>query len=380
MREINVYGTGVNAIRFVLLNRDVKIMAFIEGKKQEYQKAFMADAFRSLVPVVPFEDAGSILKNRYTVIASSEDAYCEIKDKLEQEYALVEFEDFEYYMTYRKKIAVAYGNCHMLWIKKALTLSKAFSSIYGFYPLDAICSYKECGGIKSNVFEKCDLFIHQCIWEKNEYGSEFSSNNFIKKIPSKCKIIGVPNLYKMPRFMFPQIVDDDNLQWENFGWFYRDYYIDTNYKHMNVVQIRDMIMDDNLICANDILLGQEAFYEKVRLREKEWDIKILDFLRNRMQEEHLFHDLGHPTNAVMSFIAMKILELLQISSKGLDMNVLYSLDASEVPIYKSVSSTLGLKYNVNVIRKSQGRKLNMCQMDLEEYIKQYIAWHFPQIS
>lgn len=35
MLEINVYGTGINAVNFVLLNRDVKISAFIEGKRQD---------------------------------------------------------------------------------------------------------------------------------------------------------------------------------------------------------------------------------------------------------------------------------------------------------------------------------------------------------
>ena len=63
MREINVYGTGVHAVRFVLLNRDVKNMAFIEGKKKEYEKTFMADIFRTMVSVVPFEDAEGVLKN-----------------------------------------------------------------------------------------------------------------------------------------------------------------------------------------------------------------------------------------------------------------------------------------------------------------------------
>lgn len=100
----------------------------------------MLEAFSYSIPVVPFGEAEAILRKHYTVIASSENAYWEIKSSLEHKYGLSEFVNFEYYRTFRKKVAVIYGNCHAYWIKNALMLSKEFNNIYGIYPLKMICN------------------------------------------------------------------------------------------------------------------------------------------------------------------------------------------------------------------------------------------------
>lgn len=102
MKEVNIYGTGINALKFLLSNKnDIKVSCFIEGKKDI--SSFMG------YKVVNISDATKEFNARYTVVASSENVYFEIKRTFEKEYGLVEFEDFEYSDTYNKK------NCYNLW-------------------------------------------------------------------------------------------------------------------------------------------------------------------------------------------------------------------------------------------------------------------------
>ena len=46
-----------------------------------------------------------------------------------------EFSDFVPYQIFDKKMAIAYGNCHMQAVRECLEHKKAFVQEYGFYPL-----------------------------------------------------------------------------------------------------------------------------------------------------------------------------------------------------------------------------------------------------
>lgn len=378
-KRINIYGTGVNAMKFILTNRNIKVASIIEGKRNvtNFMKGVIGD-----IPVVQFENAKCMLKKHYTIVASSENIYWDIKNKLEIEYQLIEFEDFEYWETFCKKVVVIYGNCHTSAIKAALKTSSIFNHLYGFYPLKPIQEIKSDGGngLKTNVFRKCNLFIHQCIRKENIYGEEYASSNFVRLLHKDCTVIGIPNLYRLPKFMFPQIPDDNNyIEWESYNFFpFKDKYIDKNYTNLSVKKIEDMINDSKLINPAGIIEKQEIFWEKVKKRETEWDIKILDFLRNKIYDQLLFYDPNHPTNTVIEYIANSILKLLNINEHIFNTDYLLPLDNLQIPIYKSVSSALKLNYEIKYLRNYSSSKLCNNKMDIAEYVKQYIMWNYPQ--
>lgn len=141
---INVYGTGINALKWVLDNSDIKIKYFIETKKTK--TSFLG------CEVIQAEDNIKKLKNNYTVVATSGDVYWEIKRYLETELGLVEFENFEYMTTYNKKIAVIYGNCHALAVKKVFEQIPQMQNIYGFYPLKPIYEISDASELELPVF------------------------------------------------------------------------------------------------------------------------------------------------------------------------------------------------------------------------------------
>lgn len=177
--SINVYGTGNNALHFILMNKNKFSIKYVIANDAEERTEFLG------IPVIKLGLAREIMKNTYTVIASSETAYWEIKDKIEAMYDLVEFENFEYFQTYKKELCIIYGNCHTGPIKIALNKNKEFSSVYGFYPFPEI-QYMKANkeGIKKYMtfaLPKCRLFLHQGIQRENIYGEEYSSENLMVK-------------------------------------------------------------------------------------------------------------------------------------------------------------------------------------------------------
>lgn len=382
MNEINLYGTGENAARFILTHKDIKISRIIEGKIAG--NAEIPDFLGYKVFYLP--DVVSEMRRTYTVIASSYKAYWEIKRRLEKEYHLVEYENFEFFATFQKKRVFIYGNCHTQAIRWALQTSSEFNEKYGIYPLPEIQEFDKsynCGklwdGIDDFSFDKCDLFVHQCIQKDNTYGYVYSSNNIISKLNNECKVVGIPNLYRMPKFLYPQIPDEfEQIYYEPFGdtcyFIFRDKYIDANHE-VPMDDLYKMVFDPSLIDKSEIIDRRDEFFSKLEQRDKEWDIHIYHFLENRIISEQCFYEPNHPTNVVLHYIAKKLLLILGIREE-INLSSMPRLSANEIPIYKSVQQALGLEYYPSIIRCDGIHKLFPGEMNIREYIRQYLLWNF----
>lgn len=388
--KINIYGTKASALKFISRNVDVSINAFIDGKvDNDGNISVFFPFFNRKIRVFPHNQAKDVLSSFYTVVATSEDAYWEIKSKLENDYNLKEFENFEYYKTFRKKIALIYGNCHCDVIKEMLQTSAQFESVYGFYPLKAICDSKLHSNpeyyLASSLIKRASLVIHQCIRKNNYYGELYSSENFLRSINPSCKIIGIPNLFGLPKFLFPQyVLSDWHKKWGgdlfcglNF-FSCRDRYIDYYHSVKSTSDLVNMIMSDDFIPSRKVMILKEEFDQKINEREKDWDIKISDFIRNNLKNIKLFYDPYHPTNELLSYISNRILEKLFSSHYT---NILYDnkmiLNSQEIPVYSSVKKILGLTcYTDEHIRLGCSTKISSCPMGTEQYIKEYLWWYY----
>lgn len=102
-------------------------------------------------------------------------------------------------------MAVAYGNCHMEAIKKYLEYHKDFSEEYGFYPFLSI-QIMRAGFQYNEILSHCELFLHQSIRKDNQYGEQYASEVMLKCLHETCKVLSVPNLYGLPKYLFPQII------------------------------------------------------------------------------------------------------------------------------------------------------------------------------
>ena len=56
-----------------------------------------------------------------------------------------------------------------------------------------------------------------------------------------------------------------------------------------------------------------------------------------------------------------------------------SLDYHEVPIYPYIRKTLGMMWDEKNIRKNSEAIKGTSKMDIQEYIREYIWWCYPEL-
>lgn len=373
MRKINIWGTGKNAADFIMNNySEVSVQCVIENKKK-LERPFMGIC----APVLHSDDADRFLLNYYTIIAVSPNIFWEIK-KILDALGLVEFENYEYYDTFNKRICICYGNCHLGSVKAYLRMSADFCDQFGFYPMPQIQDMAR-ESIKISDFvkglEKCELFIHQSIRKENYFGVEYSSENLLRYLNSRCVIISCPNLYRLPWFMFPQCSSYDTVSVCDMPFSFIDDYIEkTLSEGGGVNDIMDMMLDDKLISSGDLLNREEEFIHKVGEREKEWDIKVKKFLETNIRNKKLFYDMGHPSGHIILFVVNRILQTLKIKEMQTFFVSVNELDFYELPVYECVKKAFGLKFDDTYIRKYNGIKLCLSFVDKKSYISSYIKF------
>lgn len=295
--------------------------------------------------------------------------YSKIRQQL-LELGYKEFEDFIPYTVYKKSIALAYGNCHMEAIKQYLELHSQFTEIYGFYPLPPIQSMQDTSQIEAAI-PKCELVIHQSIRKENRYGEEYASEEILKHSSKNCNIVSVPNLYGLPKCFFPQLQRReksskllcDLLAYEEINikkW------VNDNVSKEEIQQVISL----GGVYTQEYIKGLwEEFQIKLEDREKEWDIKISDYIYAHYRTEKLFTDRWHISTFLAKEIANRVLARLGYCS---DIeSVLPCLDDYEVFIYKDVKVALGLEFEEKSIRNYTRRNscIDTIEMSLMSYIE-----------
>lgn len=274
----------------------------------------------------------------------------------------------------KKKIAIIYGNCHTTAIRQLLCSNDEFNSKYAMYPIKAIQEVKDPEYFKSEVFYDCDLFIHQSIQKNNRYGEDFSSQSIINRLKKSTAIIAVPNIYHLPMCYFPQY--SEKMELKNVHGdtvFFRDNFIDNGLALGK--SIKEIVTDykTNGYYSQKYISGLfEQYVEKVRNREKEWDIKISEFLIENKNKE-LFYDPNHPTPIIIEYICKGILSRLGIECNALDISKMKLLDDYQMPLCKDVIDFFDINYNQDGILRHEGNKVIRGKMRIEEYVKQYLS-------
>jgi len=143
------------------------------------------------------------LRSKFTLVFTDNIAVYERISSVFMKQGLSEFVHYIPYYLFGKKIALTWGNCHVEYVRSFLMYSKEFSSEYGFYQKKNLWDMKE-SDFDKNLFQHCDLLVCQHIREMNSLSETFSSMNVEKNLKKDCKILKFPNLFGMPRFLFPQ--------------------------------------------------------------------------------------------------------------------------------------------------------------------------------
>lgn len=277
-----------------------------------------------------------------------------------------------------KKAVVIYGNCHTAIISQMLESCPEFDEKYYIIPTKRIQDIKDPKELHEDCYNKCDVFIHQSIRLNNRYGEEYASEKIIARLKPGCRVISIPNVYHLPICFFPQYSDAQELRWNGVTFFFRDSIIDS---HLDkTFKISSLVKTDysnpNQFDNRDIIASFDKFIDKVRKREKDWDIKVSSFILNNYRSHQLFYDPNHPTNYFLNYIASELLKLLMNDNnvKEYQLNINHCLDSLEMPICKAVVDALQLEWTNDNIRNSMPITNRLQRkMNLSNYVYQYMS-------
>ena len=374
-----LWGTGLDAAKFLYHCSEISYRIEYVVEENPAVEAFHGYAV--------YKAEKNRWDGKYIIIASKK--YTEIRDILEEN-GMQEFQDFIYYEWLYKKIVWLHGNCHMNILKEFLISSYEFREKYSIYPALLIQEYpKNNRHISDAIIDNCDVWIHQDIQASNNFGYEFCDEylrrRITKKNPDILEIV-FPNLFSLGRCYFPQnditlignkayIFENESIDNANDtnGVFPHTDFIINQYiyeESFDINKIIDKCLHADIIDESKIMAYSSNCIEKIKDREKNWDIKVSDYIEKNYKKKKLFYDPGHPTNDLMEYMAKCILKIMHIDDKDICCN--NSMDTHELPIYPFVASALELEWKEKMIRK-KGKKL--CgKMDIEEYIREYIWW------
>lgn len=317
---------------------------------------------------------------KYPVCVTVEDAkvYEQIKIQLNN-MGLEEFNDFFWGGALFKKLVVIHANCYGYLIKDVFRRSERFNAKYMIYDIPRI--YKnEKGYIDETLLRNCDVFIHQDIQSTNKIGYKLSDEyckTFLKK---SCLDICIPNLVGMGKCLFYNCEDNNKRNRREVGSYESGLF---PFSDRNIDDLVSENMDQEEMIR--VLSGPERFnedlikrncikiFDKYKERERNWDIRIIDYIEENFQKRKCFYDLFHPTEFIFEFILKQLFSLLGIENGGEEVYI-PPIDVIEMPVYPAVGAALELEYFDSEIRKSQlARKLRP-HMSVEEYIKEYTFW------
>lgn len=302
----------------------------------------------------------------------------EIKNRV-NELGFVEFDNYLLEDYYNKELVVIYGNCHTTAITDMLMQCEEFCKKYVIYRVTPICEIKSVEYFNHPVFRNCDVFFHQSIRKENRYGKEFASENVIAKLKKDCRIIAIPNVYHLPMCFFPQYIEKKEFKYNSKTTiFFRDRIIDEMYLNgCNIDEIKKNYIDENFYLNRDLENKFNIFIDKIRLREKDWDIKVSEFILKNYKDNQLFYDPNHPTVYFFRYIVKECLNILQVPFDENEINKIEitPFETYEMPICASVKAYFKMTYPNKMLRE-YGIKLKNEEMDLDSYIRQYIAFEW----
>lgn len=369
--RIAIYGTGLFGLKcmYNLQIKNISIEYFLESNCN----------IKSFCHVPVYELELSKIKNIFIIVSTNEHTYSIVSKEL-SEMGLEEFKDYIFYSWIGKKIVLLHGNCHLDVIGEYLNSSEKFQKEYAIYPNPRIYDNKE-HRIRDNILYNCDVWIHEDIKEDNPFGYYLSDKYLRKQFKKNTKDITIPNLFGLGRAFFPQ--QDPEVNKKNCsifnardlnGMFPRaDIVIDKCIQDgKNVEDTYLFTQRQDVFNKKDVFNNFSIYMKKIKEREKNWDIKIYNYIMDHYKYEKLFFDIGHPTNVILKKISSDILEMLNIDDKEIFAQT--QLDAHEIPVYPSVRKHLGMEWNENEIRKGKKCKKVEEVMDFKEYVREYIWW------
>lgn len=371
MKEIVIWGTGLEAeeLYYHIRNKDIHVLYFLDNNAEpgklhgcEVKKPNRENTHDCFIVVAT---------NRW---------YGQIAEQL-RSYGRREIKDFVLYKAWNKQIVLMHGNCYMGVLGHFMRTSEEFNSKYYIYPAPLVHENTK-GYIEPELLTNSDVLIYQDIRNNNKFGEKLSAEYTVTAFHGgggvNRKAICVPNFVGLGKGFFPQDIDNNYNRDTKIplGMFPNG---DANIERLwmageDTDQIAEYISGD-VYSRQYIIDNFNRYMEKIIEREKNWDVKITDYLLRTYRKEQVFYEKDHPCNNVLKEICRGVFDILGLDKETVKDFDEVNLSGRQMPIYKCVEKALGLEYSSTSIRRKIG-KFCSGDMDLTEYVKEYCYYCF----
>ena len=225
--------------------------------------------------------------------------------------------------------------------------------------------------------------MHQDIRRGNSVSEDLSDEAIEKYLGKRTLNITIPNLVGMGNWMFPALKDLDKIiktQKEIVYILYRDEILDEAERNTNGT-VPEVVKYWSHFSYDEEALDELWNMNRAKLkdREKNWDIKVSDFIYDNHKSIPCFVDANHPSKYVMKEIGRQIaqiLELTDICDERYESNM-----GLPIPILPSVKDYFGLNFTVSRERKGDyfGKEVEDNDKEIEDYIRAYFWWYHDRV-
>lgn len=368
LKKYVLYGTGLEGEKF-----------FYNHYEMIEQVEYCIDAFHKGefhgIPIVQIEQAEDLSAYKIFVAAVWE-TYLKIKVLLEER-GLIEYVNFTWASEYGKKLVVINANCHGRALVNYFQCCREFFYQYIVHPIPEIQKNAE-KSININLLKNADVFIHQDIRSDNMFGYELSDEYIRKFLKKDCLDIVIPNFVGMGRMLFPRRRGMEKIRGEILGY-YRDDIIEEAYRNDEVVSLQQYVKFYEDYEIDGELLEQEYQHCMMKLweREKNWDVKVTDYIKKNLRKIPCFTDQDHPSRYLMLEVGNQVAKMLGVKScdeKEIEENAL-SITLT-MPVLKCVQRYFQLEWELPNNKQYNLFVGNHTEENVAEYIKEYIWWYY----
>lgn len=310
------------------------------------------------------------INNYFIVVAcKSKETYLQIKDLLGKR-GLNEFDNFIWFRMWNKKIIAINANCHGTALKKYLTASDEFNLKFAIYPIPEL---QNNFLIEDNILKNVDVYIHQDIRAENKVSYYLSDEFILTRLKQDCQRICIPNFVGFGKMFFQTVNEGGYVANRQVLMFYRDNAIDQcveKDKECSLDELKDML--------NDLRIDEEETHKKfneymikIKKREKNWDIKVSEYIEENYKYQKLMNDIDHPSNLMMKYICDQVAEHLEIEPVGFDC---FDLGV-ETFLQPRIKEVLGMDFEEKEVEMAQRFPSGKKKINYDDYLRQYVWLH-----
>lgn len=310
------------------------------------------------------------IKNYFIVVAcNTKETYMKIKTLL-MERGLNEFDNFTWHRMWNKKIVVINANCHGTALKKYLANSDEFNLKYAIYPIPELQNNLL---IEDNILKHVDVYIHQDIRVDNKVSYYLSDEFILPMLKRDCQIICIPNFVGFGKMFFQTVNEGGYVANRKVLMFYRDNAIDQCIKKDKVRslnELKDMLY--NLRIDEEKIRNKfNEYMIKIKKREKNWDIKVSEYIEENYKNQKLVNDIDHPSNQMMKYICDQVAYRLGIKPVAFDC---FSLGV-ETFLQPKIKEVLGMNFEEKEVEIAQRFPSGKKKINYDDYLRQYVWLH-----